>query len=129
MNPRHTLATSIGVSLVVLLSGCSVKATFKQTSDTTSNITGTTSGRVWWNENGLLKPEHQVSAFLAYNAQNLETDLARGQGEYLASLGTLLGTPEPETFHLIAQDAFSRWSQSGSTSTEDLMSPVLATRR
>ncbi len=129
MNPRHTLTALIGVSLVMLLSGCSVKATFKQTTDTTSNITGTTSGRVWWNEDGLLQPEHTVAAFVAYNAPNLETDLARGQGEYLASLGTLLGTPEPEAFQLIAQDTFSRWSQSDSTSTDDLISRVLSTRR
>ncbi len=79
-----------GLSCMLLLSGCSFKATFKETTDTTSNITGTTSGRVWWNEDGLLKPEHKVSAFTAYNAQNLEEDLARGQGEYLASLGTLM---------------------------------------
>lgn len=121
MHPHHTFAALGGLSFMLLLSACSFKATFKETTDTTSNITGTTSGRVWWNEDGLLKPEHKVSAFTAYNAQNLEEDLARGQGEYLASLDTLMGKPDPHAFHLLAQDSYSRWSQSGSRSTDELV--------
>ncbi|MBA2486394.1 MAG: DUF3015 family protein [Nitrospira sp.] len=124
MHSRQTIAALGGLSFMLLLSACSFKATFKETTDTTSNITGTTSGRVWWNEDGLLKPEHKVSAFTAYNAQNLEEDLARGQGEYLASLDTLMGKPDPDSFHMVAQDAYSRWGQSGSTSTDDLMHHV-----
>jgi hypothetical protein len=120
-NHRPTIAVLGGLSFMLLLSACSFKATFKETTDTTSNITGTTSGRVWWNEDGLLKPEHKVSAFTAYNAQNLEEDLARGQGEYLDSLDTLIGRTDHQAFQLLAQDSFSRWSQSGSTSTNDLV--------
>ena len=90
MHARPIFLMLGGLSCMLLLSACSIKATFKETTDTTSNITGTTSGRVWWNEDGLLKPEHKVAAFTAYNAQNLEEDLARGQGEYLASLDTLM---------------------------------------
>ena len=78
MHARNISLMLGGLSCMLLLSGCSFKATFKETTDTTSNITGTTSGRVWWNEDGLLKPEHKVAAFTAYNAQNLEEDLARG---------------------------------------------------
>lgn len=124
MNSRHTSAALGGLSFLLLLSACTFKATTKETTDTTSNITGTTSGRVWWNEDGLLKPEHKVAAFTAYNAQNLEEDLARGQGEYLASLDTLMGAPEPSTFRLFAQDAYSRWSQSGNSSTDELVGHV-----
>ena len=87
-------------------------------------ITGTTSGRVWWNEDGLLKQDHRVAAFTAYNAPNLEEDLARGQGEYLSSLGTLIGTAELDRFNPIAQDAYSRWRQSGSTSADELVRKV-----
>ena len=46
---RPTVAAFGGLSLLLLLSACSFKATFKETTDTTSNITGTTSGRIWWN--------------------------------------------------------------------------------
>ena len=120
MNHRPTIAAVGGLSFMLLLSACSFKATFKETTDTTSNITGTTSGRIWWNEDGLLKPEHKASAFTAYNAQNLEEDFARGQGEYLYSLETLMGRSD-HAFQLEAQDSFSRWSRSGSSSTGDLV--------
>jgi hypothetical protein len=127
MHARNISLMLGGLSCMLLLSGCSFKATFKETTDTTSNITGTTSGRVWWNEDGLLKPEHKVAAFTAYNAQNLEEDLARGQGEYLASLGTLMAHSESSSFQPFAQDTYSRWSHSGN-SINALMDQVRAPR-
>ena len=94
--------------LMLLVSGCTLKSTIKQTTDTTSNVTGTTSGHAWWNEDGLLLPEHKAIAFAKYNEANLEQDLARGQGEYVTSLAALLGVPNDQqsTFHAKAQRAF-----------------------
>jgi hypothetical protein len=94
--------------LMLVGAGCTLKSTIKQTTDTTSNITGTTSGRSWFNEDGLLKPEHKLTAFAAFNQENVEQDLARGQGEYLASLGTLMGIPSDRqgAFRAKAQGAF-----------------------
>jgi hypothetical protein len=94
--------------LILLASGCTLKGTVKEITDTTSNITGTTSGHAWWNEDGLLLPEHKAIAFVNYNEANLEQDLARGQGENLTSLGTLLGLPtnRQAAFHAKAQGAF-----------------------
>ncbi|MDP1945916.1 MAG: DUF3015 family protein [Nitrospirota bacterium] len=94
--------------LLLLMSGCTLKATVKETTDTTSNVTGTTSGRTWWNEDGLLHPEHKLTAFLALNEANVEQDLARGRGEYVTSLGTLLGLPDDQqaAFHSKAQANF-----------------------
>ena len=94
--------------LMLLASGCTLKATFKETTDTTSNITGTTSGHAWWSEDGLLVPEHKAIAFAKYNEANLEQDLARGQGEYVTSLATLLGVPRNQqpSFHAKAQGEF-----------------------
>ena len=94
--------------LMLAASGCTVKATIKETTDTISNITGTTSGRTWFTEDGLLHPDHKLTAFLALNQMNVEQDLARGQGEYVASLGTLLGLPNDQqtVFHAKAQGAF-----------------------
>jgi len=77
--------------LLLIASGCTLKATINETTDTTSNVTGTTSGRTWFTEDGLLHPEHKLTAFTALNQSNVEQDLARGQGEYLTSLGSLLG--------------------------------------
>lgn len=125
---RSMIAAFSGLFLM-LLSACSFKATFKETTDTTSNITGTTSGRVWWNEDGMLRPDHQVAAFTAYNAENLETDAARGQGEYLASLGQLTATFDGQAFQPAAQEVFSRWSRSPNPSTSDLVKDLHASAR
>jgi hypothetical protein len=128
-NHRPIVAVFGGLSLVLLLSACSFKATFKETTDTTSNITGTTSGRIWWNEDGLLKSEHKVAAFTAYNADNLQADTARGQGEYLASLDRLTGASHASVFQPSAQDSFARWIRSGSTSTTDLVNHLQSSLR
>ena len=94
--------------LMLLAAGCTLKSTVKQTTDTTSNVTGTTSGRTWFNEDGMLNPEHKLIAFTVLNQTNMEQDMARGQGEYVTSLGTLLGLPNDQqaAFHAKAQGAF-----------------------
>ena len=94
--------------LMLFAAGCTLKGTTKEFTDTTSNVTGTTSGRTWWNEDGLLHPEHKLTAFMALNQTNVEQDLARGQGEYLTSLGTLLGLSDDRqaAFHAKAQGEF-----------------------
>ena len=97
-------------AVLLISTGCTLKGTTNEITDTTSNITGTTSGRIWWNEDGLLNPEHKAIAFATYNEANLEQDLARGQGEYLTSLGTLLGVEhaaQPD-FQAAAQERFTR---------------------
>jgi hypothetical protein len=100
---RVTVWTILPV-LMLIAAGCTLKGTIKQTTDTTSNITGTTSGRTWFTEEGLLKPDFKVTAFVALNEENLRHDMARGQGEYLSSVGSLLNVPanrQPEFFTLI----------------------------
>ena len=66
------------------------------------------SERIWWTEDGVLKPDYKVVAFAAYDRFNLEQDLARGQGEYLASLGSMLGVQEDArpAFEAVAQQRF-----------------------
>ncbi|HZD12092.1 MAG TPA: DUF3015 family protein, partial [Candidatus Binatus sp.] len=106
---RTRLSTLIGMTALILIApGCTLKGTVKEITDTTSNITGTTSGRTWFTEDGLLHPDHKLTAFLALNQMNVEQDLARGQGEYATSLGTLLGLPNNQqaVFHTKAQGAF-----------------------
>ena len=70
-------------SLLLGSTGCTIKATLNQTTDTTSNITGTTSGAAWWSEDGQIKPDFKATAFVAFNQANLSQDLATGSGEYL----------------------------------------------
>lgn len=86
----------VGASLIVGTVGCTLKATVKEITDTTSNITGTTSGQAWWNEDGQLKPDFKATAFVTLNQDNLRQDLAAGRGEYLASVSSLLGIAEAQ---------------------------------
>ena len=105
----RTVLLSCSTLLMLFASGCTLKGTIKETTDTTSNVTGTTSGRTWFTEDGLLHPEHKLTAFMALNQTNVEQDLARGQGEYVASLSTLLGLSDDQqaAFHAKAQGAFA----------------------
>ena len=119
--PIRLLILLLGGLSLLSLSACSIKATLNQTTDTTSNITGSTSGRAWWNEDGMLKQEHKIAAFTTYNADNLASDMARGQGEYFASLQALHQRSENTDAQAAAQDAYGRWSRSGSTSPDALV--------
>ncbi len=82
------------VALFLFSTGCTIKATLEQITDTTSNITGTTSGAAWWSEDGQIKPDFKAMALVSFNHENLRQDLAAGRGEYLASMSRLLGVPE-----------------------------------
>ena len=73
--------------------GCTIKGTINEITDTTSNLTGTTSGAAWWNEDGQIMPDFKAAAFAAANGRNLEQDIAAGRGEYLTSMSVLLGVP------------------------------------
>ena len=90
---RCTFLTLMSLAVTVL-TGCTITGTIDETLDTTTNVTVSTSGRTWWNEDGLLKGEHKAIAFAAFNQSSLEQDIAKGGGEYLASLGSLLGVTE-----------------------------------
>jgi hypothetical protein len=103
----------IGASLMFGATGCTLKATLNQTTDTTSNVTGTTSGAVWWNEDGQIKPDFKATAFVTVNQENLRQDLAAGRGEYLTSVSRLLGVSEER------QPAFFSNVQAGYTEAVD----------
>jgi hypothetical protein len=94
--------------VISVLAGCTITGTIDETLDTTTNVTVSTSGRTWWHEDGLLKSEHKAIAFAAFNQTNLEQDIARGRGEYLASLSALLGVRQNES----ARSAFAVGAQS-----------------
>jgi hypothetical protein len=99
--------------------GCSVKATIDQTIDTTTNVTGTTSSaRSWFTEDGQMKAAFKATAFVSFNQENLTQDLAAGRGEYLTSMGVLLGVPSDrqQTFFSAAQ---ARYAQAAGRPSQD----------
>ncbi len=114
MRTWSSSAALAAAGLAVLLpatGGCTLKATLQQTTDTTSNMTGTTSSAHGWvTEDGLLKPQYKAIAFVTDNQSNLQQDLAAGHGEYLTSLGTLLGVPahRQPAYGAAAQSRYAR---------------------
>lgn len=106
---RRTMQRSLLFTSLILAfaTGCTFTGTTEATVDPTLDFTSSTSGRIWWND-GLLKSDYKALAFAAYNRGNLEQDLARGNGEYLASLDNLFGIGEQNrpAFHAAAQQRF-----------------------
>jgi hypothetical protein len=73
-------------------------------------VTGTTSGAAWWNEDGQITPAFKAAAFATENHKNLQQDISAGRGEYLNSMGDLLGVPEEHrlAFFTAAQAGYAR---------------------
>jgi hypothetical protein len=92
---------SCAAGLVVSLSACSI-------TETINNILSSTSGRSWFTEDGQVKTDHRVQAFMAFNFENIKQDMAKGQGEYLDSLSTLMEIPTDRrpSFYAHAQSRY-----------------------
>jgi hypothetical protein len=110
------------VALVLVLPACTFKGTTNQTTDTTSNITGTTSGKSWF-EGGLVKKDQDVNAFADLNFENLKQDMAAGHGEYLASLGSLMGIApsHEEAFFSLTQTHYTTLIRSERTTPAEML--------
>lgn len=118
------------LALPLLLAGCTLKATIDQIFDTTSNVTGTTSSaRSWFDEDGVVKPEFKVTAYVAFNRDNLSQDLAAGRGEYLTSLSELMGVPgeRRSAFFSAAQAQYAEDARSGAAAQEQLLAWLTST--
>ena len=124
----RTLGCLLAVSgLAVAVSGCTVKATTKTTTDGVVNVLSSTSGHPWYTEDGLVKQDLKVQAFVAMNFDNLRQDMARGDGEYLASFATLLGVaPEREAaFSEFTQERYPVLFPEDRTRPEDMLVALL----
>ena len=109
-------------ALVLVLPACTFKGTTNETTDTTSNITGTTSGKSWF-EGGLVKKDQEVNAFAHLNFENLKQDMAAGHGEYLASLGSLMGVApaHEEDFFALTQAHYTTLIRSEQTTPAEML--------
>lgn len=118
--PKHILIHCAGAAILLFsLSACSV-------TETISNFLSSTSGKTWFSEDGLIKTDHRVQAFMAFNFENIKQDMAKGQGEYLDSLSTLMEIP-PEhraSFYAHAQSRYSLVVQRKSSPQETLIQLV-----
>lgn len=110
MNTRFPWLLTLAILALLQSTGCTLKGTVNQITDTTSNVTGTTSGAAWWNEDGQITPGFKAAAFATINHKNLQQDISAGRGEYLNSMGDLLGVPEAHrlAFFTAAQAGYAR---------------------
>ena len=84
------------VSLLAM-TACTTKLTPNPTDTTSSTTPG-----AFFTQDGLLKDDQKINAFVTFNFDNLKDEMARGQGEYLTSLGTLLGVREARQADFLA---------------------------
>ena len=101
MNVRNFGSLHIIVMAFLMLPvvGCS-------TTETINDILSSTTPSDWYTGDGLIKNEYKPHMFVALNFDNLQIDLAKGQGEYLMSVTELLNVPpqqQPEFFALLQQ--------------------------
>ncbi len=101
MNVRKLVSRHMTVMAFLMVSfvGCS-------TTETINDILSSTTPSDWYTGDGLIKDEYKPHMFVALNFDNLQIDLAKGHGEYLTSLTSLLQVPsqrQPEFFTLLQQ--------------------------
>lgn len=118
---------AIAVGLAAGLSGCDAtieltKAPFDATTALSGGVTDAThellqpttefTSSLTPGADGLNNPARarkKLELFAAYSHENLRSDLARGEGEYLTSLATLAGVPgdEQDAFRVSMRSAYS----------------------
>lgn len=113
-----TDATSDSISR--LTDGTS-QATSDLTEPTREFLSSTTPG-AWFQADGTLNPDHKRIAFVVLNFDNLQEDMAHGNGEYLMSLAMLVGVPSTsrDTFLKSAQNQYGYIFEEGQTRPESL---------
>lgn len=104
------IITLKGLVAVLVLAGIgfvvSACNTTKATVDTFAKFTSSTSPGEWIDADGVITESQKARLFTAITFENLEQDIARGNGEYLTSLAMLMKVPPGE------QDTFRTRSQS-----------------
>jgi len=77
-------------STVLVVSACN---TTKAMVDTFAKFTSSTSPGEWIDADGVITDSQKARLFTAIAYENLEQDIARGNGEYLTSLAVLMKIP------------------------------------
>ncbi|MDP1767201.1 MAG: DUF3015 family protein [Nitrospirota bacterium] len=104
--------------------------TSKATVDTFAKFTSSTSPGEMFDADGYVKQSQKARLFTAVAFENLEQDIARGNGEYLASLGVLLNisAADQEEFRTRAQSAYPRLFASDGRTAESLLAMLTRQR-
>lgn len=103
MTVKGLMGAVVLASIGLVMSACN---TSKATVDTFAKFTSSTSPGEWISADGVIQDSQKARLFTAVAFENLEQDIARGNGEYLTSLAVLLKVPtgEQEDFRARAQN-------------------------
>lgn len=83
-----------------------------------SQTFGISSGTSGCTNDGVIMGQHKVNTFAAINFDNLTQEMARGEGEHLASLAELMGIPAERqpAFFAMAQERYVALIEAGEES-------------
>ncbi len=126
---KSVVLRTLGIAgMLVLASGCTIKATTDTTTDGTTEFLSSTSGHAWWTDNGLVREGYQAQAFVGSNCANLLSDMAKGDGEYLRAFGSIVGVKPSDQaqFALVVQANFSELHQDDVDRDEHTMNEFLS---
>jgi hypothetical protein len=123
INVKGVMGVVLVVAVALSVSACN---TSKATIDTFAKFTSSTSPGEYFNADGLIIESQKAQLFAAVAFENLEQNIARGDGEYLASLATLLKIPagEQAEFRMRAQSQYSRLFASDRRTAESLLAAL-----
>jgi len=120
-------------ALVLASVGFAVSAcnTSKATVDTFAKFTSSTSPGDWINADGVIQESQKARLFAAVAFENLEQDIARGNGEYLRSLAVLMKIPagEQDEFRSLSQRQYSRLFASDRRTAESMLATLTSNRK
>src|ERR1043165_8269188 len=111
----------------LVLAACN---TSKATVDTFAKFTSSTSPGEWINADGVIQESQKARLFTAVAFENLEQDIARGNGEYLTSLAVLLNIPSGENDECMArsQSNYSLLFAPGILTAENMLATLISKR-
>lgn len=110
------------LGLTWLLSSCAITESTTETVGNTVNASIKFTSSTSPGQSSSARDE-QVYAFTAVNFERIREDMARGGGEYLTSLASLMGIPDSEqpAFFVLTRESFPTLFSSDQTTPEELL--------
>jgi hypothetical protein len=127
MTLRGLVGALVLASVGLIMSACN---TSKATVDTFAKFTSSTSPGEWINADGVILESQKARLFTAVAFENLEQDIARGNGEYLTSLAVLLKIPagEQDEFRTLSQRKYPLLFASDRRTAESMLAMLISKR-
>lgn len=121
----HRWTLTVPAIAIIGLAACTTTPT--GTTKDIFDFTSSTTDRAWFTIDGQVKSEYKARVFVEYNQESLLQDIARGQGEHLTSMATLLNVPPDRSaaFRSMAQAKYSDVAQSSSGDSSLLLQSLV----